>query len=146
MTGAYPGDRAHLPATDVLRLAAPATPPTTVYVPSASVTFGHVLACKRTHNDTDFDVTYTVVAHGGEYTDEGAYGTIVDKPVRGTDDTILEVPSGIYSSGNEPLPTGPITFTPHYDENIAQLGGTIECRYGHTHPLVGTLPDETTLC
>jgi len=105
-----------------------------------------VISCKRTHDDTDFDVTYTVIAHGGQYTDEGGYGTIVDKPVRNTDNTILEVPSGVYFTGNGQLPAGPVTFTPYYDENLAPLGGTTEYSLAHGHPLEGTLPDETTPC
>lgn len=149
VTAATPGDRAHQPATSVLRVAAPPTTPTTptpVYVPPTSVTFGHVISCKRVQNNTDVDVTYTVVAHGGEYTDEGGYGTVVDKPVHDTDNSILEVPAGVYFTGNGQLPPGPVTFTPDYDENLAPLGGTIGYRFAHTHPLEGTLPDEATPC
>lgn len=145
----HPGDRAHQPATSVLRVAAPPTTPTTptpVYVPPTSVTFGHVISCKRVQNNTDVDVTYTVVAHGGEYTDEGGYGTVVDKPVHDTDNSILEVPAGVYFTGNGQLPPGPVTFTPDYDKNLAPLGGTIGYRFAHTHPLEGTLPDEATPC
>ena len=144
----YSGDRTHRPSTATLTVAAPPGPP--VFVLPSSYTFGKVLSCRRTADGTDFDATYTVVAHGGRYTDLGNYYGLTDTPVDGGERAFtMQTDDGTATIGGDgQLPPGPqpFTFTPTYDETLAPLTGDLYTKSGETRAASGSFPDVTVTC
>ena len=142
---AWAGDPTHY-ATRVTLNERPPSPPTggPVILPT-SVTFGRAVSCVITPDRTDVTLTYTVVFHGGRYTDLGNYNTHTATQVPGGDHevTVVESPGGF--GGNGTIPTGTVTsFDPSYSEAIGLYGAPTD--FAHSTVLQGTLPPETITC
>jgi len=139
---AWAGDKTHYPAQATLTERAPR--PGTL-APPTSVTFGRAVSCVLTPDRTDRTLTYTVVFHGGRYTDLGGYGTHTATQVPGGDHevTVVESPGGF--GGNSASPSGTVTtFEPHYSEGIGLYGAPND--FAHSTVLQGSLPWEQVTC
>ncbi len=138
------GDRAHRPVSATLKVT-PAAPVTSPVAPPTSVTFGHAVSCVFTPDHTDMTIVYTVVFHGGRYTDLGNYGDQTVSQVAGGDHEIklVSLPGGF--AGNGVIPAGaPTTFEPSYSEALTTFGAPDD--FSHSRAFEGILPPEQVTC